>query len=382
MSAMELQGFGARAPLEDFGAWYRTPDRVAQPDPRYVERRAHPSEFDAIYDLVDDAFGAKRPRRLYDWLYRDNPRGPARCWVVVENGGGRLLSSSASFPWPLADGSERIDGCLMGDLVTARDWQRRRIHELRVASPHDAWWQAACVIGWPNEKSRGRTLKAGQGDSLLGELPRRVYSLHRLRRLRRRGGPTFLAAAWKGALDASRATRRRFVRGRAAGRRTPELRIQEICHFDAAIDPAAWHGLRAERFWSPRDAAFLNWRYLDHPTRTYVAWGLLEDDALLGHGVLQLDGSRAVLMELSAPPGAAAAAGALLERAIEIASEADCRQLEFFATPSWPHWELLRRVGFAVASSEIHLLASSMRRGPEVQRLENWQLVPGDQDSL
>ena len=87
-------------------------------------------------------------------------------------------------------------------------------------------------------------------------------------------------------------------------------------------------------------------------------------------------------MELGALPGSSNALGALLAHAIEITREASCRQLEFFATPSWPHWDLLRRVGFVTANSGIHLLALSLRRGPEVQRLENWQLVPGDQDSL
>lgn len=365
-----------------FEAWYRTPDRAVQPNPHYLERRAHFSEFDAIYALVDDAFGTKRPRSLYEWLYRDNPHGPARCWVIVDQEKQRLLSSSASFPWPLADGDEQIDGCLMGDLVTAGDWQRRSIHELRVASPHDSWWQSACVIGWPNEKTRSRTRKAGQADTLVGELPGCVYPLQRSERSRKQGFPTLLANSWAGMLDASRALRRRFAPIPATESGMREIGIREIRRFDSAIDPIARQVLRADRFWSPRDAAFLNWRYFDHPTRTYIAWGLFENDAPIGYGVLQLEGSRAVLMELGAPPASPTAAGALLERAIDLAREAGCRKLDFFATPSWPHWDLLRRVGFVTVSSGIHLLALSMRRGPEVQRIENWQLVPGDQDSL
>lgn len=371
----------APSAIDDFEAWYRTPDRAAQPDPRYRERRAHPCEFEAIYDLVDDAFGSRRPRALYDWLYRDNPRGPARCWVIVEQRDGRLLSSSANFPWPLADGDEGIDGCVVGDLVTARDWQRRRIHELRVASPHDAWWQGACVIGWPNEKSRRRTRQAGQADSLLGELPRRVYPLQRARRLHKGGWSAFVSAPLGAARSAAHAARRRLV-SPAGAEPGGGIRIEGVRRFDASIDPIARQSLRADRFWCPRDAAFLNWRYLDHPTRSHVAWTLLEDDAPVGYGVVQLAGRRAMLMELAAPRGSAAVAGALLQRAIEIARNADCRQIDFFATPSWPHWPVLCRAGFAAATSGIHLLAVSGHRGPEVQKLENWQLVPGDQDSL
>ena len=51
--------------------------KVECTDSRFEVRPVHPSEFEIIYDLVDSAFGEKRDRRSYDWIYRDNPCGIA-----------------------------------------------------------------------------------------------------------------------------------------------------------------------------------------------------------------------------------------------------------------------------------------------------------------
>ena len=47
-------------------------------DSPFLVRRAAPSEFERVYDTVDAAFGRKRPRALYDWLYKQNSGGTAR----------------------------------------------------------------------------------------------------------------------------------------------------------------------------------------------------------------------------------------------------------------------------------------------------------------
>lgn len=62
--------------------------KVECTDSRFEVRPVHPSEFEIIYDLVDSAFGEKRDRRSYDWIYRDNPCGIARCLILIEKSSG------------------------------------------------------------------------------------------------------------------------------------------------------------------------------------------------------------------------------------------------------------------------------------------------------
>jgi len=90
-------------------------------------RRARPEEFERIYDTVDAAFGRKRPRELFDWLYVRNPGGIARCWIVVERETGTILKTGAGFPWPILRGGPAS----LGD---ARWGCRRRVLPARIRS--------------------------------------------------------------------------------------------------------------------------------------------------------------------------------------------------------------------------------------------------------
>jgi len=72
-----------RASDASFEQWLHAPMDEASPDPRFEVRRARPEDFEAIFDLVDDVFDMKRPRAQYDWLYRRNPYGLARCWITL-----------------------------------------------------------------------------------------------------------------------------------------------------------------------------------------------------------------------------------------------------------------------------------------------------------
>ncbi|HVN88066.1 MAG TPA: GNAT family N-acetyltransferase [Candidatus Binatia bacterium] len=121
---------GWRCP-DRFDDWLRVPVPLESTHPRFDIRRARPEEFEAIYDLVDESFGRRRPRALYEWFYRRNPFGLARCWIVIDRGSGKIVSSSASWPWPIAHGDEAVDGTLGADTAVAPAWQRLGIDRLR-----------------------------------------------------------------------------------------------------------------------------------------------------------------------------------------------------------------------------------------------------------
>jgi hypothetical protein len=87
-------------------------------------------------------------------------------------------------------------------------------------------------------------------------------------------------------------------------------------------------------------------------------------------------------MELAFPPNAPHVAHALIGRAAKIARESGCPQLEFVATPSWPHAAVLRRAGFLTAPSDVYLNAYRHPKHRFKTELHEWRLVPGDQDAL
>ena len=336
-----------------FEEWFQAPLAEESSDPPFQVRRAHPTEFERLYDLVDEAFAVKRPRAVFDWLYRGNPGGVAHCWVVEEKATGRLVSQEAYWPWPLAHGMKPCLGYLVGDSSVAPDWQHQGIAEVRLrVSERDPLDAARLKLGWPNEKTRGHFRKHGRVRDLVGPALEGAFRLG--------GGPR---RAWSKLCTAAR------CRG---------LRVEELTRFDSGFDELTQRTMAWNGFWCPHDAEFLNWRYLAHPTRSYLALAALDGDDPAGYCVLRSDGCTALLMEFAAPK-ASAALRLLLERALEAAREAGCRRLAFYATPSWRHWPSFRSTGFAERSSD-HTLAVRGTRDPDAYRIERWQILPGDSD--
>jgi len=359
-----------RAGDDSFEQWLHTPVLEESPDPRFEVRRARPEDFDAIFDLVDEVFGTKRPRALYDWLYRRSPQGFARCWITLDKETREIVANQSYWPWPTALGDERIFSALCGDAVVARGLQRQRVSHLRmtVHRRHPSHG-AEVVFGWLNDRSVRRLHTQQRTGRLNGPLPRRVLHLSARKRLAQRGWPRPLAFGVGPALDAAAALRRRAGGG---------LRVEDVTRFDARFDAVSWCSMRWDRLWFPRDSEFLNWRYPGHPSHEYRSLVLLErGDAPVAYCVLRLDGRLAMLMEFAATDGTEAA---LLAAASRAARESGCARLEIFATPDWKRWSLFDRAGFLERPSTRYLYL----RIHEAQqsRLDEWQLLPGDHDDM
>lgn len=370
-------------PADRFEEWLHAPlGREDCEDPRFAIRRATPADYERIYDTVDRAFGRKRPRAVYDWLYRRNPFGLARCWITTLRSTGELLKTGADFPWPIWRGREPLPGVVGGDAATLPDWQRKGLSRLRrpITRSHP-WYGEVCSIAGPNEGSRAVARDAERSDQLLGFLPGGIRPLHARALLERVRVPAPLARVLGGTSDALLAgwdglALRTDADGRSGGR------IEELRRFDGAFDDLTLRCMSFPMFWSPHNADFLNWRYLDHPGESYRAFALVEDERPTAYAVLRLDreGDGATLAELVAPRAPSAHARGLLRHALTLARDAGCAYLAFFGTPSWPHWPALRRAGFLPYRSPNFLEASCRSLGPEVTRMESWQLGPGDRD--
>lgn len=362
--------------VDRFRDWLQAPVPLESTHPRFDIRRARPEEFDGIYDLVDESFGVERPRAVYDWLYRRNPYGLARCWVVIDRASGRLVGNTAAWPWPMARGAQLVEGAQSGDWVIAPRWQRQGISGLRaeVRRSHP-WNNKVTVLSWPNEKSRGSGIKRDLSADILGPVPKAVLPLNTTSLLSERGWPALLARAGGSITDAVRAMWRTV----SLGGQSREA-ITQVRRFDAAFDDVTQRCMAWPGFWSPHDADFLNWRYLDHPAGQYVAFALADSTDLAGYYVLKIVAPAAWLMEFAAPTSSRGIADALLRHAIETARDAGCSHLKFSAPAAWRHWKLFRTAGFLPALSDIYVWPAG--EGPEVMQLSMWQWVPGDMDDL
>lgn len=374
---MSKGGQDIDAKARNFAEWLNTPIDLTSQDPRFEVRRATRDDFDQIYDLVDTVFEQTRPRAAYEWLYRANPAGTARCWLVIERDSGQLVASESRFPWPLAHGTKRIECILSGDFATLPRRQRQGIFQLRseIRDSHP-WRNRTIALSVPNAKSRGALAKHGRAHAILGPFPRGVLLLDGADYLRYHGFPHSAARVVGGAADAALGLWHRSVLPSASN-----IRVEELNHFDSSLDALTHRCMSTPTYWCPHEADFLNWRYFENPVTSYLARVALVDDEVSGYGVVRITDERATLMEFVASPAPQPLAGVLLRAIASAAREAGCHLLEFYATSGWRFWSLFRRAGLVSCKSEIRLSARCPGRA-DVSQEENWQLLPGDSDVL
>jgi len=365
-------------PPDPFEEWLHAPLGADCPDPRFEVRRLVPDDFERVYDCVDAAFGRKRPRPLYEWLYRRNPMGTARCWGMLERSSGELVKTSAAFPWPIWRGDTPLRGSLGGDAATVPAWQRQGLSAIRrpVTRSHP-WYGKTCGIAGPNEGSRAVARSAGNPQNLLGDLPGGVALLRPAPLLERARLPRAIARPLGAPAAAVLAAWRRLALRSGRGLAT---RVEPVTRFSTDFDEVTERHMAWPGFWCPHNAAFLNWRYLEHPVERYEALALVEAERPVAYAVVRLAGTRATLAELAAPTRPSAPAARLLGACMDLAEEAGCELMSFFSTPAWRHWGLLRRAGFLPYRTSNHFEASCRELEPEVNELGRWQITPGDRD--
>jgi len=70
----------------------------------------------------------------------------------------------------------------------------------------------------------------------------------------------------------------------------------------------------------------------------------------------------------------------LLAATLDVANQAGCVYVNFFATPVWRHWRLFRRAGLLPYRTKNYLDATYKPDEATSHDIRNWQLTPGDRD--
>ena len=359
--------------LPSFEEWFGAPDGPQPADERFAVRRATPDDFPKIYQLVNAAFGRNRSAADYDWLYLNNPNGVARCSLVIERSTGDFVSAGGGFPWPVAHNEERIYGQMGGDSVTAPQWQRQGISEIRRAFGQAHPFHRRVVgLGSPNASTRALQEKYDLPRAF-GPLPYATVIVDGAGYLRGHKLPAPAARILGTGLDALLAGWQRASMGAS------DVRAEPLERFSSDLDPLTHACMRTPDFWCPHESDFLNWRYFAHPRYEYLARAVFIGDDVAGYGVIRTTGPKALLMDFVAPEGQTSIVGALLMSLQDAAREAGCNCIDFHATSGWRFWPFFRRAGFTARRSSVYRDARCPDQ-EEAQLEQNWQLLPGDLD--
>lgn len=220
-------------------------------------RRADAADTEAILRLWRDSLGeGKIPRNqtYWSWKHLNNPFGPSPCLLAEAD--GELVGLRVFMRWSWQAGERRLRAVRAVDTVTHPQWRGRKIFSrLTLALLEQmAAEGVSFVFNTPNALSKPGYLKMGWSD-----LGRTTLWIRLVRPLRVAGAVLSGGVTRHGSKDDVSPLSGRFSRVDEL------LRAPGLEDFLRAMEPPE------ERLWTPRDGAYLRWRYQEIPGFDYYA---------------------------------------------------------------------------------------------------------------
>lgn len=340
-------------------------DRYRPDDRRAVE---------ALYRRVFGNDAAEASRLRWEWQYRKNPNNPGHepeIWIARE--GPAIVGQYATMPVKLSLGAREVQGSWGMDVMVAPERQRQGLGEVLFRT-------------W--DRNVGASLGLGLSDSSyrlfqklrwpdVGPIPCLVKPLTR-RALRRPNWP----------LGVNRLVSALTLPIVKIVARTRPLaaEVRMIQRFDDSFT-ALWEEL-APKFDLAvrRDAAYLNWKYVNAPHVRYSIAALRRNDRNVGYAVyrhfVEPRGRVTVLVDFLADPADEQGVATLLRWVDREARAADSDKIRTFAMHAGFR-KVLRRSGYFVVKSTMEFVVKV--NGVDVDpsfydHTDDWHITLGDSD--
>lgn len=319
---------------------------------------------------------AATPERL-EWLYLSNPDGPALAWLA-EDQDGVPVGTSAAHPRRM-----RIDGVVLravnlGDFAVDQAYRTLgpALQLLRATLTPVCTGAYAFSYDYPSRSMYALYRRMGWTD--LGRTERWVYPVTVQATVRRQLGKGMIADVVGATADV--ALRARGALARAANAVRVEL-LSGPCgeEFDA-LD-ARLAGCRPVM--GVRDAAYLNWRYLQHTMWRHAILCARRDSRLIGYAVLRHGASTLVsLADLHAEQDESVRRQ-LIAEAVQWARSQHAEALDVEVLEGSASARMVRSLGFIRREAHVGLVPVFSPRSPHAATLaaaNNWWLMGGDRD--
>ena len=334
------------------------------------------ADLDQDRDLLIDTIGrnltASSDQRRFDWLYRQNPHGPAQVWLAVDSETRKVVGVSGAFARRMVvDGIEK-SGWVLGDFCIAETYrslgpalqlQKATLEQIQESKESDFCYD------FP---SRGlMAIYRRLGIKATGQMVRLAKPLRLERKLEQLSGSKALArsAGWLG-------------NALLAGFQAPFARKSR---WDFAIHEGEcgdeFTSLRAGNpvpmgLEIKRSAEYLNWRYLHHPLLKYSILTARRGSTLEGYMVFSCTGEDAHIAEwcVGDEPGVLEA---LITDVARRLRKQRIMALSAFMMDADPRLPQLMAAGFRRRESTDVVVLS---KEPSSVSEQPWLLMQGDRD--
>jgi len=316
----------------------------------------------------------------FDWLYKQNPDGPAVLWSVRDGKTGQMAGFTVALPRRVViDGEQRI--CWIGADFSMHPKFRTlgpAIKLRRAAKDGVDAGRVDFLYAHPND--RMAKIHERVGHKPVGRMLRYAKVLKTGPYLQRRLKNRLVAGTLGGVLDvALRFTGRGFRRWLSTN-----VRLRQTTTFDDRFDRLFAESVNSAHIIGVRDARYLNWRYADNPLyeSQLLTAEAEEDGRLRGYLVFTVDEGVGHIKDLF-PPGDETVLCDLIAGMIRVGRRLGLTSLSIACLEGNPVLPLLERFGFRLRLGTSRMFAYGSEGRPwseSVTQHAAWFLTVGDRD--
>jgi GNAT superfamily N-acetyltransferase len=363
-------------------------------DAGWVSVRYSPQDAEEARALIRETWGDIEPAdaAYHEWQSSRSPAGPAITTLAREKGTGRLIGQAVTIPVRVALRGEPHVANLCLNVATTPEWRGRGVFSalLDDASAVSGKEGLAFTFAFPNQASFPSFIKRASYTDV-GSVPLLLRPINPQRLAHRKTGSRVLAkiASLAGLIW-------RPLPARPPDE-APDVEITPVESFDDSFT-AFWERIKG-RFpvMVVRDAAYLNWRFVEVPLRRYVSFAARSDGEVRGFTVLRVAPvsrfDAGLIVDLAVEPGelGLAAGRRLIDQAYSYFKECDLDILGSLALPHTDEFRLLRAKGFWVCPKPLEpqpfrLVVRCYGDDASPSRLaldaRNWFITLGDYDAV
>jgi len=349
----------------------------------WVVRDGSEEDLKGILSLRKIVFGEMEEDKLdpsfWRWQVRQNPDGAA--WIYLVEDRDKIIGHLADLPKRFSVRGRIVLGTLTHDMMVHPDYRRRgvstataRLGICKVEKEKGEFMTAYSI----QVESLNSLLKVGWKQVV--RLPVLVFPI-RFYGVVDRYLHFKLVSVLIGGIA-------RFFYCILFGRRKKKkgngVEIKRIHELDEPFDLFWEKAISLYPIMGVRDRTYLNWRYLQHPTRNYVIYRALERGEMKGYIVLRkvelLNFNSAVIVDLLALDSEIL--HQLVEKGIEHSRQEGTDLLGFIVPKPHPYYHSLRKEGFLPSFKTFQLLVYSHRKEEILFDPRGWYLTWGDTDVI
>jgi len=335
----------------------------------------------ALQNVLSENRDYKITPERYEWLYLQNPFGPARAWLAIDGKSGRAIGASAALPRTFWVKGNRVQAHVLSDFSIAEEYRslgpaaklnRASIEPAlggTIAFAYDFPSEAmAAVHRWLKAKPLGRMLRYvkilrldSKMDGLFGR------------------GIVSRSLSWFG----NKLLELQLHESAVGEGYSFEHRKLFSDSFDTSFDRLDKELASGLAVCGVRNSAYLNWRYGANPLREFWVLSLLKDKALCGYCVYTAHEKRLAVYDLFCE-NIFELEQRILKALLLVARFQGAQAIEVSLLETNPWIPIVSTEGFRERPPVSEVFVFTIKGGEFtglVDKKENWYMTMGDRDT-